>query len=127
MFIWYILNFKNEFRHYSVYVSRVVIWGITLYSYLATSYHIQVKTGDVSSAGTDANVYLIIYGAKGDTGQLMLRQSASFKNKFERGKTDLFKIEATDIGQVQLDVLVINALCSTCMPIFSVQTEIFYS
>ncbi|XP_053384453.1 lipoxygenase homology domain-containing protein 1-like isoform X6 [Mercenaria mercenaria] len=66
-----------------------------------TSYHIHVKTGDVSGAGTDANVYLIIYGAKGDTGQLMLRQSASFKNKFERGKTDVFKIEATDIGQIK--------------------------
>lgn len=66
-----------------------------------TSYHIHVKTGDVSSAGTDANVYLIIFGAKGDTGQLMLRQSASFKNKFERGKTDVFKIEATDIGQIK--------------------------
>ena len=66
----------------------------------ATSYHIHVKTGDVSSAGTDANVYLIIYGAKGDTGQLMLRQSSSYKNKFERGKVDVFKIEATDIGQV---------------------------
>ena len=70
--------------------------------FLATSYHIHVKTGDVSGAGTDANVYIIIYGAKGDTGQLMLRQSASFKNKFERGKTDVFKIEATDIGQVGL-------------------------
>ena len=68
----------------------------------ATSYHVHVKTGDVSSAGTDANVYLIIYGAKGDTGQLMLRQSSSHKNKFERGKTDIFKIEATDIGQVRL-------------------------
>ncbi|XP_060561299.1 lipoxygenase homology domain-containing protein 1-like [Ruditapes philippinarum] len=67
----------------------------------ATSYHIHVKTGDVAGAGTDANVYLIIYGAKGDTGQLMLRQSASFKNKFERGKTDVFKIRATDIGQIK--------------------------
>ncbi|KAL4225451.1 Lipoxygenase y domain-containing protein 1 [Mactra antiquata] len=66
-----------------------------------TSYHIHVKTGDVSSAGTDANVYLIISGAKGDTGQLILRQSSSFKNKFERGKTDVFKIEATDIGQIK--------------------------
>ena len=59
-----------------------------------------MKTGDVSSAGSNANVYLVIYGAKGDTGQLMLRQSGSYKNKFERGKTDTFKIEATDIGQV---------------------------
>lgn len=64
-----------------------------------------MKTGDVSNAGTDANVYVVIYGAKGDTGQLTLRQSASFENKFERGKTDVFKIEATDIGQVGLQFL----------------------
>jgi len=83
-----------------------VFYGYNYYMYLclssslATSYHIHVKTGDVSGAGTDANVYIVIFGAKGDTGQLMLRQSASFKNKFERGKTDVFKIEATDIGTV---------------------------
>jgi len=65
----------------------------------ATSYHVHVKTGDVSSAGTDANVYLIVFGEKGDTGQLMLRQSNN-RNKFERNKTDIFKLEATDIGKV---------------------------
>ncbi|WAR01120.1 LOXH1-like protein, partial [Mya arenaria] len=52
------------------------------------------------SAGTDANVYLIVYGEKGDTGQLMLRQSNN-RNKFERGKTDIFKLEATNIGKIK--------------------------
>ena len=30
-----------------------------------------MKTGDVSGAGTDANVFIVIYGEKGDTGEEM--------------------------------------------------------
>ena len=66
----------------------------------ATSYHVSIKTGDTSQAGTDANVYLKIFGDKGDSGILQLRSSDNTKNKFERGRTDLFKLEATDIGKV---------------------------
>ena len=35
-----------------------------------TTYEVDVKTGDVSGAGTDANVFIIIYGQHGDTGEL---------------------------------------------------------
>ena len=59
-----------------------------------------VKTGDVRSAGTDSSVFLKIFGSKGDTDSLKLRASESGGNKFERGRTDLFKLETTDIGKV---------------------------
>ncbi|XP_050409617.1 lipoxygenase homology domain-containing protein 1 [Patella vulgata] len=65
-----------------------------------TSYHVQVKTGDCRGAGTDANVFLKLFGSQGDTGQIQLRQSDN-SNKFEKGRTDLFKLEATDIGKIQ--------------------------
>ena len=61
-----------------------------------------MKTGDISKAGTDANVYLVMYGNKGQTGELTLRESKTNKNKFERGKTDIFDIEASNIGQVRI-------------------------
>ena len=67
----------------------------------ATSYHVSVKTADKFGAGTDANVHLKIFGEKGDTGELAVRSSDNVKNKFERGRTDLFKIEAADIGKVR--------------------------
>ena len=51
-------------------------------------------------AGTDANVHLKIFGSKGDTGTLTLKSADNTKNKFERGRTDLFKPEASDIGKV---------------------------
>lgn len=37
-------------------------------------------------AGTDANVFLIIYGDLGDTGERKLAKSENNKNKFERGE-----------------------------------------
>lgn len=66
-----------------------------------TSYHISVKTGDVRGAGTDANVYINIFGENKDTGKLQLRQSQNIKDKWERGRTCLFTIEAMDIGKIK--------------------------
>jgi hypothetical protein len=66
----------------------------------ATTYHIHVKTGEVSKGGTDANVFLKIFGTKADTDTLWLKSSESGGNKFEKGRTDVFKIDATDIGKV---------------------------
>lgn len=64
-----------------------------------------VKTGDVRGAGTDANVFVQIYGEKGDTGKLQLRSAENTKNKFERGRTDQFVLEAVDIGKVGLQFI----------------------
>ena len=77
-------------------------WEICNVFSLATSYHTSVKTGDIMGAGTDANVFIKIFGEKGDTGTLALKSADNTKNKFERGRTDLFKLEATDIGKVCL-------------------------
>ncbi|XP_048065057.1 lipoxygenase homology domain-containing protein 1 isoform X2 [Megalobrama amblycephala] len=64
------------------------------------TYKVSVRTGDMNGAGTDANVFLTIYGDLGDTGERKLRKSESSSNKFERGAVDKFSIEAVDLGQV---------------------------
>ncbi|XP_047448234.1 lipoxygenase homology domain-containing protein 1 [Mugil cephalus] len=64
------------------------------------TYNVSVRTGDMYGAGTDANVFLTIYGDLGDTGERKLAKSDSNKNKFERGAVDKFTIEAVDLGQV---------------------------
>ncbi|CAL8345253.1 unnamed protein product [Lota lota] len=63
-------------------------------------YKVSVRTGDMYGAGTDANVFLTIYGDLGDTGERKLSKSESNSNKFERGEVDKFTIEAVDLGQV---------------------------
>ncbi|KAM4615981.1 lipoxygenase homology domain-containing protein 1 [Polymixia lowei] len=63
-------------------------------------YSVSVRTGDMYGAGTDANVFLTIYGDLGDTGERKLSKSENNSNKFERGEVDKFTIEAVDLGQV---------------------------
>jgi hypothetical protein len=47
------------------------------------TFRVAVTTSDVRGAGTDANVAIVLYGEKGDTGERKLESSA---NDFERGK-----------------------------------------
>lgn len=55
-----------------------------------TSYKISVKTSDVRGAGTDANVYIILFGMNGDSGELHLKNSETSNNPFETGQLDVF-------------------------------------
>ena len=48
-------------------------------------YAVKVYTGKKSGAGTDADVFLNIFGSQGDTGERFLMRSSTNKNKFERG------------------------------------------
>ncbi|XP_029436484.1 lipoxygenase homology domain-containing protein 1 [Rhinatrema bivittatum] len=67
----------------------------------STTYTVRVKTGDKKNSGTDANVFLILYGAIDDTGFVNLKASKTNKNKYERGKTDVFTVEAVNIGELK--------------------------
>ncbi|KAJ8405697.1 hypothetical protein AAFF_G00316770 [Aldrovandia affinis] len=64
------------------------------------TYKVSIMTGDVFGAGTDANVFLTIYGNLGDTGERKLSKSETNKNKFERGGVDKFSMEAVDLGEI---------------------------
>ena len=59
-----------------------------------------VKTGDESDAGTDANVYLQMFGEKGKTQNFALREEGD-RRRFERGRMDKFLIRTQDIGKVK--------------------------
>jgi hypothetical protein len=60
-----------------------------MYSLLIMSseidYEVKVVTGDVSGAGTDANVFINMSGDLGDTGERQLKSSNNI-NKFERNQ-----------------------------------------
>ena len=43
-------------------------------------------TGDKRGAGTDANIFVNIFGELGDTGDRPLEESKTNKNKFERNQ-----------------------------------------
>ncbi len=56
----------------------------------SVTYRVLVQTSDVRGAGTDSNVYITLYGDKGDSGE---RQIESGANNFERGRLDTFLIK----------------------------------
>ena len=82
---------------------------------VATSYKVTVRTGDIRGAGTDANVYIHIFGKKGDAGRLPLRQSENTKNKFEKGRADMFTVEAVDIGKVSIGIVASYVQCEQAL------------
>ncbi|KAL3317120.1 Lipoxygenase y domain-containing protein 1 [Cichlidogyrus casuarinus] len=66
-----------------------------------TTYTVDVKTGDRFGAGTDAHVFLTLFGAKSDCGERRLSHSSTHKNKFERNNVDKFTVKALDLGPLK--------------------------
>jgi hypothetical protein len=65
------------------------------------TYRIEVLTGDVDRAGTDARVSLVLTGVLGESPPLKLRESTTFRDKFERGHTDVFIFnDVDDLGKL---------------------------
>lgn len=52
--------------------------------FLENTYRVHVFTGDVSSAGTNSNVFTCVYGELGDSGERKLEKSETHMDKFER-------------------------------------------
>ncbi len=66
----------------------------------AIEYKISVKTSTVFGAGTDANVFVDLYGDIGDSGGLHLKNSTTFKDPFEGGHVDVFLHKVLDLGDI---------------------------
>ncbi|KAL9979179.1 hypothetical protein ACROYT_G016801 [Oculina patagonica] len=62
-------------------------------------YVIEVYTGDKAGAGTDAHVFVTLYGKGGQAPKTQLISRTD--DAFERKKKDVFKIKTTDIGPLK--------------------------
>ena len=64
-------------------------------------YNVTFETGTLPFAGTDANVFIELHGEEGSTGKIEFnRNDNKSAGRFERGRTDKFAVETTDIGKV---------------------------
>lgn len=61
-------------------------------------YDIYVKTGNVDGAGTDANVYIQIFGSKGTSRKYLLDLSG---DDFEKGYKGFYPFGCADLGTIQ--------------------------
>ncbi|RTG90643.1 uncharacterized protein DC041_0002340 [Schistosoma bovis] len=68
--------------------------------WLMNTYEVRIITGDKVYAGTDASVYITLFGENGDSGERKLTKSLTHRNKFERGQTDVFQLEIVDLGKI---------------------------
>ena len=65
---------------------------------LVVPYEIKIVTSKKSGAGTDANVFIEIYGVDKTTGEVMLCSKTDRKGKFQTGSVDTFVRELADVG-----------------------------
>ncbi|MER5890656.1 PLAT/LH2 domain-containing protein [Streptomyces sp. NPDC001941] len=63
-----------------------------------TDYQISVFTGNVNGAGTDANVFLTLYGSRGSSDELQLDSEG---DDFERASTSVFTYTLEDLGDLR--------------------------
>lgn len=97
---------------------------------MSTTYTLKIKTGEKKYAGTDANVFAILFGENDDTGAIIhqrpgkynrspmlyafdwilfmsltgiinLKACKNYKNKFEQGMINEFTVEAVDLGDLE--------------------------
>jgi lipoxygenase homology domain-containing protein 1 len=64
---------------------------------MATLYRVVVQTGTASGAGTDADVYMTMYGADAVSREILLDND---RDNFENGQTDTFRLETRDLGDL---------------------------
>ncbi|XP_022780748.1 uncharacterized protein LOC111321985 isoform X2 [Stylophora pistillata] len=92
---------------YTLFLSAIVLAGHCAHARnfkftrerRSAPYKVEVTTGVQEGAGTDANVYLTVYGSNGET--LEKKLSNTFENNFEKGKVDDFQLNLMDIGEIK--------------------------
>jgi hypothetical protein len=62
----------------------------------------------VRGAGTNAKVFMELYGEDGSSGERRLENS---QDNFERKKTDVFAFDCVDLGPLKVKTFVFFAFC----------------
>ena len=59
------------------------------FKFSVVPYEITLYTGDVKDAGTDAHIFVKVFGAGGSSSDIVLEKHSE---RFERGRIDLIKV-----------------------------------
>lgn len=63
-------------------------------------YVITTITGNKLGAGTDSNVFIVVYGDKAQTAKIQLKNTETQGDPFEKGKTDIFRVNGLNCGNM---------------------------
>ncbi len=64
-------------------------------------YRIHVYTGNRLGASTKADIKLVLAGDKGRTEEVFLKESKTYKVKFQRGQEDIFDLDTFYVGPIR--------------------------
>lgn len=65
------------------------------------TYRVVVKTGDRLGSSTSAQIYLQIFGERGKTPLVALKNSKTHRVPFRKFNTDVFHIDSFDLGNIK--------------------------
>ncbi|CAF1514926.1 unnamed protein product [Adineta ricciae] len=82
-------------------VRQLTFSNVTGASITTVLYVITVTTGDKDRSGTNANVFLTIYGDRANSGERELKESTKPKSQFEQGKIDTFHMHMESLGTLR--------------------------
>lgn len=89
---------KSDYRVFEC-VKTVESFASKTRSLVPVKYEVIVTTGFEKGAGTDANVFVTVFGVNGDSGKRALKNK--LWNLFERGRTNRFYLETLDLGELK--------------------------
>jgi len=81
-------------------IHSVCVCGLCVWSVWYPEYEVVTVTGDARGAGTNANVFITIFGKTGQTPKLQLR-SSSGNDVFKRSQSDIFLLNTKCVGPLK--------------------------
>lgn len=73
-----------------------------LFALVGFQYTVITQTGSISNSGTDANVFISLYGDKDKIVRKQLKLGAVGWDPFEQGQKDEFTFDGDDVGKVRV-------------------------
>ena len=92
---------KTQNRNFMTFPFHRWIYSEKIYSSTnkLAEYIIKLYTGDVAYSGTDANVFMKLFGTKGSSEEIALNELIP-RNAFESGNIDYIKLACNDLGNI---------------------------
>ena len=76
-----------------------------VFVFLVVQHEVEVHTGDRVGAGTQASIYMTLYGNLGNSGERRLKKPMDGGAVFDQGSVNRFLVEAAHLGVLQMIVV----------------------
>ena len=71
------------------------------FNFVVIKYRVEVYTASEPGADTEAELFIQLFGSRGDSGKRVLFNCLNNKTPFQGGQMDLFEIEAVELQEIE--------------------------